>query len=39
MQFYEELDEDENLMFDMGETVGCFERFAQDESLLGRHKV
>lgn len=39
MRFYSELDADENLTFDKGETIECFERFALDEDLLGREKV
>lgn len=39
MRFYAEIDSDESLAFEMGETVDCFERFAQDESLMGRKKV
>jgi len=39
MNFYNEIDKDQSLTFDLSETKSCFEKYANDERLLGKKQI
>lgn len=39
MNFYNEIDKDQSLTFELPEAKSCFEKYANDERLLGKKQI